>query len=149
MRIKNSFGAQWGEGGYARLARNVGGAGQYGILTSPSYPSVISPSTKYPKPVKPHKYDKPPCKDGEAELAVAGLPGKICTSPCSKSQPCPTNQGKGADATVMCALEDPKTQQKYCALLCQMDCDCAQAPFALTCQTSPDLPFGLCAAPVS
>ena len=85
----------------------------------------------------------------KVELAVAGLPGKICTSPRSESQPCPTNQGKGADATVMCALEDPKTQQKYCALLCQMDCDCAQAPFALTCQTSPDLPFGLCAAPVS
>jgi hypothetical protein len=151
-RIKNSFGAQWGEGGYARLARNVGGAGQYGILTSPSYPSVISPSTKYPKPVKPHKYDKPPCKDGEAELAVAGLPGKICTSPCSKSQPCPTNQGKGADAQVLCALEDPRTQQKYCALLCLKDCDCAQAPFALTCQMSPNLPFGeygLCAAPVS
>ena len=151
-RIKNSFGAQWGEGGYARLARNVGGAGQYGILTSPSYPSVISPSIKYPKPVEPHKYDKPPCKDGEVELAVAGLPGKICTSPCSTSQPCPTNQGKGADAQVQCALEDPRTKQKYCALLCQTDCDCAQAPFALTCQTSPYLPFrgwGLCAAPVS
>ncbi|XP_052200723.1 cysteine proteinase mucunain-like [Diospyros lotus] len=36
--LKNSWGANWGEGGYIRIERNVGGAGKCGIATEPSYP---------------------------------------------------------------------------------------------------------------
>jgi hypothetical protein len=147
-RIKNSFGPSWGEGGYGRLARGVDDrAGQYGILTSPSYPVVIAPPKQYPKPMKPHHYDKPPCKPDEAQLAVTGINGTICTHTCSPSQTCPENSGKGSDAQIKCALQDAKTGQGYCAVICTVDCDCAQTPSPLTCQKSPSLPFGICAAP--
>jgi len=42
-KVKNSWGADWGESGYIRLCKDCGannGAGQCGILTSASYPTV-------------------------------------------------------------------------------------------------------------
>ena len=40
--VKNSYGTQWGESGYIKIQRNVGGAGKCGIAIMPSYP------VKYP-----------------------------------------------------------------------------------------------------
>lgn len=44
-KVKNTYGAQWGEQGYARLERNapgMAGTGTCGLLTMPSYPVVSS-----------------------------------------------------------------------------------------------------------
>ncbi|PSS17266.1 Actinidain like [Actinidia chinensis var. chinensis] len=36
--VKNSWGTGWGESGYLKIQRNVGGVGKCGIATMPSYP---------------------------------------------------------------------------------------------------------------
>jgi len=45
-KVKNSWGAKWGEKGYIRMAKGKGGKGQCGILTGPpSYPQIASAVT--------------------------------------------------------------------------------------------------------
>lgn len=37
-KVKNSWGAGWGEGGYFRLKKDLGGPGQCGVAMAASYP---------------------------------------------------------------------------------------------------------------
>ncbi|CAK9008412.1 unnamed protein product [Durusdinium trenchii] len=52
--IKNSWGVQWGENGFGRLARGVGGSGECGILSDASYAVLdkgkVVPGTFDPDP---------------------------------------------------------------------------------------------------
>merc|ERR1719359_756894 len=73
-KVKNSWGASWGQEGYVLLARGESGAGECGLLSQPSYPVVSgkpgpsppSPSPSPPAPSSGH-YEKPPCQSDEVD----------------------------------------------------------------------------------
>merc|ERR1739838_685332 len=74
-KVKNSWGPQWGEGGYVRIERGLPGPGECGIKSMASYPVVRgshgpspgpSPSPPSPAPPAPQH-----CSDIEA----------FCTNP--------------------------------------------------------------------
>ncbi|MGI4329177.1 C1 family peptidase, partial [Klebsiella pneumoniae] len=54
--VKNSWGTNWGENGYIRIQRNIGGAGKCGIARMPSYPVkyTTNPLKPYPYVTNPH-----------------------------------------------------------------------------------------------
>merc|ERR1711920_595686 len=49
-RVKNSWGATWGDEGYIRLARGGEGSGECGLESAASYPVVNSSSPPSPSP---------------------------------------------------------------------------------------------------
>lgn len=58
FKVRNSWGASWGENGYIRIGRGVSGHGECGILMDGSYPTFASSST-------------------ESSHDLDGVPGKI------------------------------------------------------------------------
>jgi KDEL-tailed cysteine endopeptidase len=58
--IKNSWGPEWGHGGYIRLRRGVGGEGQCGLAMQASYPLKKGPNPPEPEPAPPAPPPPPP-----------------------------------------------------------------------------------------
>ncbi|EQC34861.1 hypothetical protein SDRG_07662 [Saprolegnia diclina VS20] len=60
FKVRNSWGADWGEGGDIRLQRGVGGAGTCNVAESVSYPTIVRPTKTPTKTKPPNKTTKRP-----------------------------------------------------------------------------------------
>lgn len=131
-KVKNSWGANWGEAGYVRIERGVRGPGECGIKSQPSYP-VVKPGsgpapapapapTPTPTPGRTH-YEQPPCQSDELSAQVTGTGGVVCAPHCDSSMQCPTDVPEGTTAQPKCELQDT-SHNMYCALSCSESSEC-------------------------
>lgn len=155
-KVKNSWGATWGEKGYIRLSRGVKGPGECGLESQPSYPIVKSSPGPSPGPSPPPAppappapgathYEKPPCQEDETAASIQGLDGSVCTPSCDTDS-CPTDVPEGTTAKPQCVLKDSSTGAMYCALLCMHDSSC---PTGAKCGMMQGNPLGICVYPSS
>merc|ERR1712195_294348 len=133
-KVKNSWGATWGDAGYIRMVKTASGAGQCGIAAQASYPVIGGSGPSPPTPPAPptptptptptpagKHYEAPPCASDEQAIQVQGVDGAFCSPSCSDSKACPaapksTHRGTKAQ----CILQaQGSSQPTNCALVCK------------------------------
>mgnify|MGYP003312205821 CR=1 FL=1 len=88
-------------------------------LQATNAPTNASAATATPMENPTHYGDpKDGCRPDEARTTIQGVAGDLCTPRCSLFTPCPTDTPPGVAAQPQCALEDARSLQKFCALLC-------------------------------
>ena len=115
-KVKNSWGTAWGDHGYILLDRAEEGSGECGILMAASFP--VFEGQTLPRLAEP--YGPTPCPDASGRpIALPEAAGySFCAPPCATRDACPAvASAKGARP--MCALQDPASDEHYCALLCK------------------------------
>jgi C1A family cysteine protease len=111
-KVKNSWGASWGMGGYGMIQKGKPSGGECGIEMQPSYPVVSSK----PGPLPSH-YQKPPdCLDGEAQVIYGGSAGGVCAPKCGAGGRCPADVPPGTKAKAQCVIK--LSGALYCGLTC-------------------------------
>lgn len=114
------------------------GAGPTPPGPTPPGPTPPGPTPPGPSPGK-SMYENPflgPCSAGELNATVNGVPGSVCSPPCSPSAPCSTDVPAGTTAPPSCILEAAgASAPTNCLLVCGAGGAGGTCPPTATCKS--------------